>query len=116
MNNINEHHHNSNESISSSSLAPILTTQLHCRPPLNHTNVAVQQEPVALSVLQKTVPPVKNLDSRDLAVPTTGRPPLLPLIEHAPHKHDPRVLLICRSYMMLEHGKYTKQKLIVAWT
>ena len=116
MDDNHEHHRNSDEFIGSSYLMTAFTTQTSLQPPPNHANVAVWQELVALSVFIAKCP--FNKESRFQWFGRDNGSYVAVLASHRTchHKRIPRASWTCRSYTVLENGKHTEHKLIVAWT
>ena len=115
MDNNHEHHRNSNEFIGSLSLATAFTTQTSLQPPPNHTDVAVRQELVALSVFIGNCPSNKESQFQQFIRDDGSYAAVLASHRTHPHKRNLRASWTCRSYTILKNGKHTKHKLIVAW-
>ena len=93
---------NSDEFISSLSLAPMLTTRTsaHNTPkPCGCSRATNIRRTVFFT---KNCPLGKNLDWSDLAGTRARRQPFLPLIMLVPHKHVPRALWMCRYVRCLK--------------
>ena len=102
--------------IGSSSFVTAFTTQTSLQPPPNHANAAVQQELVALSVFIANFPSNNESWFQQSSHDDGLYAVFLASHRTCPHKDVPRALWTCRSNTVLENGKHTKHKLIVAWT